>query len=232
MIAEATQATQPGFLDQLTTTLNHLPFGWFDVVTVAVLTFGFLRGRKNGMTKEVLPMLQWLCIVLVGGLGCEMAGQIFINTVQMDKTTSYVLGYLMLTLIVYFVFMLLKNALMPRLTGSNIFGSSEYYLGMVSGVVRYACILIFALAFLNAPYYSAADIAKAKAYNARWFGGGEAGYSGNFFPSLQQVQAGVFQSSLTGPCVTNYLGVLLIKTVQPEAPKTPPKKQPVIQIGN
>ncbi len=27
---------------------------------------------------------------------------------------------------------------MPRLTGSNFFGSGEYYLGMVSGLIRYA----------------------------------------------------------------------------------------------
>ena len=34
--------------------LNNLPFNWFDI-TVAVLGFGLWRGRKNGMTKEVMP---------------------------------------------------------------------------------------------------------------------------------------------------------------------------------
>ncbi|HUB87257.1 MAG TPA: CvpA family protein [Verrucomicrobiae bacterium] len=233
MIAAATQAAPPsGFLDELMTVLNNLPFGWFDVAAVAILAFGFFRGRKNGMTKEVLPMLQWVCTIIVCGLGYEMAGAIFINTFQMSKTVSFVLGYLVLTLIVYFVFMLLKNSLTPRLTGSNIFGSSEYYLGMISGMIRYACLIIFALAFLNAPYYSPADIAKAKAFNARWFGGGEEGYSGNFFPSLQQVQTSVFKSSLIGPCVTNYLGMLVIKQIQPDVPKPPPKKVPVIKIGD
>ena len=213
-------------------TTDKLPFNWFDGAVLVVLGFGIFRGRKNGMTKEVLPMLQWVCTIIVCGLGYEMAGAIFINTFQMDKTASYILGYLMLTLVVYFVFMLLKNSLTPRLTGSNIFGSSEYYLGMISGMIRYACLIIFALAFLNAPYYSAKDIADAKAFNARWFGGGEEGYSGNFFPSLQQVQEGVFKSSLIGPCVTNYLGVLMIQQVQPVVPPAPPKKVPIIKIGN
>ena len=42
MIAVATQSFA----------LDQLPFGWFDVVLVAVLGFGLFRGRKNGMTKE------------------------------------------------------------------------------------------------------------------------------------------------------------------------------------
>jgi len=232
MIAAATQAMNSGFFDQLTTFLNHLPFGWFDVVLLAVLGFGLFRGRKNGMTKEALPVLQWLAIVIVSGLGCEMAGQIFINFAQLGKTPSYVLGYLCLAVVVYCVFVFLKKAFVPRLTGSNIFGTGEYYLGMISGMIRYACILIFALALLNAPYYTAADIAQAKAFNARWFGGGEAGFSGDYFPTLQTVQAGVFKSSFTGPYIKDSLGMLLVKSVPPPgAAKQPPKKQPVIYIG-
>ena len=32
--------------------LDKLPFGWFDVVFLALLAFGVYRGRKNGLTKE------------------------------------------------------------------------------------------------------------------------------------------------------------------------------------
>ena len=45
MIAVATQATR-------SVSLDHLPFGWFDVALVALLVFGLFRGRRNGMTKE------------------------------------------------------------------------------------------------------------------------------------------------------------------------------------
>jgi hypothetical protein len=232
MIAAATQANQGTFFSQLSTSLNHLPFGWFDLALVAVLGFGLFRGRKNGMSKEVLPLLQWLSIVAAGGLGYEFAGQTFINAAGLGKAWSYVFGYLSMALVVWFIFLLLKKGLMPRLTGSNFFGSSEYYLGMLSGLVRYACMLIFALALLNAPHYTAADIAKTKAYNARWFGGGEQGFSGNFFPTLQTVQEGVFKTSLIGPEIKDYLGALLINSVPPGADKPPVKKQGVIHIGN
>lgn len=214
--------------------LDHLPFGWFDVALLAVLGFGLFRGRKNGMTKEILPMLQWVCTVVVCGLGYEMAGQILINTAGLDKMWSYIFGYFSLMLVIYLLFVLVKKAFMPRLTGSNFFGSAEYYLGMISGMIRYACILICALALLNAPFYSAADIASSKAYAARWYGGGEKGFSGDFFPTVQSVQEGVFKNSLAGPFIKDYLGVLLINSVPAGADKQKPapQKQPMIHIGN
>ena len=38
-----------------------------------------------------------------------------------------------------------------KLVTNAVFGNLEYYLGMVAGVVRFACILLFGLALLNAP---------------------------------------------------------------------------------
>jgi hypothetical protein len=76
-----------------------------------------------------------------------------------------------------------------------------------------------ALALLNAPYYSSADIAAAKAYNNRWYGGGLKDYSGNFIPSVYDVQDSVFKQSITGPLIKTYLSILLINT--PDAIKKP-----------
>ncbi len=224
MIAVATQSFA----------LDKLPFGWFDVALVAVLGFGLFRGRKNGMTKEVLPMFQWVATVLVCGLAYEMVGQLIINLSGLGKLPGYLLGYFSLMLLVYLLFYSLKKMLMPRLTGSNFFGSGEYYLGMASGLIRYACILFVALALLNAPYYTAADIAGTKAFNARWFGGGEQGFSGDFFPTLQTVQAGVFKDSFTGKYIKDYAGVMLVDSTPGAADKqtAAPQKQPMIHIGN
>jgi len=211
--------------------LTHLPVGWFDGVLLVVLIAGFLRGRKNGMTKEVLPMFQWLAIVLLGGLAYEMAGQLFVNFAGLKITTAFILGYLTLAFMVYLAFVLLKKMLMPRLIGSNFFGSMEYYLGTASGVLRFICVLFFALALLHAPYYTSAEIAARNAYNARWYGGGQKGFSGNFFPTIQGVQVGVFNESFTGPLIAKYLGVLLVNTEAVKDVK-PAASKPVIHIGN
>jgi len=37
-----------------------------------------------------------------------------------------------------------------QIIGSDVFGNAEYYLGMCAGAVRYACVTLVVLAFLNA----------------------------------------------------------------------------------
>jgi Colicin V production protein len=227
MIAAATHA---GF------GLDNLPFNWFDLALPVILGIGIFRGRKNGMTKEFLPTLQWLVIVIGCGLGYALVGQIFINTLGWKPTASYVTGYLCIAFVVWLIFRGLKQAFEPRLAGSNIFGSNEYYLAMVSGFIRFACVLIVVLAFLNAPYYSQADIIKKQAYNNRWFGGGLNGFKGDFIPDLQNVQENVFKNSFTGPYIKQGLAILLIESDSPASGKqtsgVPEQKKPVIHIGN
>ena len=43
--------------------LDKLPFNWFDFVLVVVLVVGVFRGRKHGMSEELLPLLKWLAIL-------------------------------------------------------------------------------------------------------------------------------------------------------------------------
>ena len=201
--------------------LDKLPVNWFDMAVLLILALGLFRGRKNGMTKEVLRVFQWLALVIVCGLFYENAAQAVINIAGWKKPTCYVTGYLLLAFGVWLVFVVLKKIFVPRLTGSNIFGSGEYYLGMFSGMIRFACIVFFLLAMLNAPVYTQADILAHQAYVKRWFGGGI--YAGNYFPDLQTIQESVFKKSFTGPYIKDYLGPLLIETTPPPVAKPEPK---------
>lgn len=215
--------------------LSNLPFGWFDFVTAAVLVFGLFRGRKNGMTKEFLPTFLWVGIILFGGLGYQMVGQMFINIFRMDKLMAYLLGYFILMLVVVFMYLLLKHLFQAKLLGSNFFGAGEYYLGMISGFIRYFCILFFVLALLNAPFYTAAQIQATRIYNNKTYGGGEKNFSGNFFPSIQSVQEDVFKKSLAGAFLKEHLGLLLINSVPPGTDKSKPltpASKGIITIGH
>ncbi len=209
-------------------TLDKLPVNWFDAAVLLILALGLFRGRKNGMTKEILRVLQWLALVIVCGLFYETAGQALINIAAWDKPTSYVTGYLILAFLVWFVFVILKKIFVPRLTGSNIFGSAEYYLGMFSGMIRFACMAFFLLALLNAKVYTPAEIAAHQAYMKRWYGGGL--YGGDYIPDLHTVQENVFKKSFTGPYIKDYLGTLLINIAPPESNKPAAKPQGVIII--
>ena len=209
---------------------NGMAFDWFDLVAVAVLGFGLLRGRRNGMAKELLPLLEWLVLVPVCGLGYSLLAGVLAGSIP-DKLWSCVVAYLALALAVFIFFAFLKRQFAEKLEKSNFFKGGEYYLGMLSGMVRYACVLLFVLALLNARIYTPAEIAQQTAYDQKNFGGGS--FAGNYFPHLFQVQAAVFKDSFVGSSIKNNLGMLLINTGQPGAGGVqPPKKQPVIKIVN
>ena len=201
--------------------LDNLPVNWFDGVVVAMLIIGLFRGRKHGMSKEALLLLKWVSLVLVCGLWYPMAAQLLVNTASLRQLPSCIFGYLLLAFVIVLLFMALRRLVVYRVAENNLFGSGEYYLGMLSGMVRFACMLLAVLALLNAPFYTAADIIKHDAYVKRWFGGGL--YGGNFFPSFQTVQEQVFTKSFTGPYIKDYLGPLLIETAPPPAAKPEPK---------
>jgi uncharacterized membrane protein required for colicin V production len=221
---------------------SSIGFNFFDLVLIAVLGFGFWRGRRNGMTKEAVPAAKWVVIVVACTLGYAWVGDRLIQygviknvfgKMFKEQTAAYVAAYLVIALVVFIVFSYIKKAFKEKLDGGDSsFGNSEYYLGMLAGTVRYACMMVFFLALLNAPVYTLADINTRQEFNNRWFGGGLAGYSGDFIPSIDEVQAGVFKNSMLGPPIKNNLSVLLIKTDKFDIQHATAKKQPVIHMGN
>jgi hypothetical protein len=226
---------------QKTSWMGNLGFNWFDMALVGVLVFGFWRGRKNGMTKEIMLTPKWVVIVVACTLGYAWLGGILIQygvvktvfgTMFKEGTAAFITAYLAIALLVFIIFSFIKNAFKEKVAGTNVFGSSEYYLGMTSGVVRYACMIVFFLALLNAPVYSTAEIQARAAYNNRWYGGGLEGYSGDFIPTVDEVQASIFKKSLIGPPIKNDLSVLLIDTEGADKHHPVAQKQPVIHIGN
>lgn len=227
MIAAATQGINSG----------RLLFNWFDVAIILVLALGFWRGRKNGMSKEFLPCSLWVAIVFAAGLGYELVGDQFVKwgairsifgTAVNQRTAADLSGYLLITLAVWLVYVPLKRRLKPKLEGSNAFGAGEYYLGIAAGMIRFACMVVFALSLLHAPFYTPEQIAAKQAYNNRVYGGGMAGFSGDFIPTLDEVQADVFTHSLFGPSINKWFTGLLIQSVPPGGPAKPA----VISIGS
>jgi uncharacterized membrane protein required for colicin V production len=215
-------------------TTDSLPFNWFDGALLIILGFGIFRGRKNGMTKEVVPLFEWIILVAAAGLGYPFLAQIYHDNCGLSKLLSGLLGYLSIALVGFLIFTAIKKVLNPRLTGSNVFGSAEYYLGMFSGMIRYACMIIFALALINAKHYTSAEIAATKAYNEKWYGGGI--YSGDYVPDLHTVQDSIFKASFTGPYIKDYLAIMLIQTGPDDGSgggsHGPPKPAPVVHIGS
>ena len=183
---------------------NSVPLSWFDAVVILVLVFGLFRGRKNGMSKEVLPLSEWFAVVFICGLFYTFAAQWIDRLAGTGVLLGNILGYMLLALVIFLFFTMIKRPLGPRLYGSNLFGNAEYYLGMPSGMVRYACVLLVVLSFLNARHYTPAQIQASNDFQERWYGS-------HFFPDLYTVQDQVFNKSFTGPYIKKYLSVLLME---------------------
>ncbi|HEU5126207.1 MAG TPA: CvpA family protein [Verrucomicrobiae bacterium] len=189
--------------------LDQLPFNWFDVLICVVLFFGVRRGRKNGMSEELIGTLMWVVITFGCAVIYQPVGQLLSSNSVFSLLSSYLMAYIVLAVLIAAGFSTLKKALGGKLIGRDSFGSSEFYLGMIAGMVRFSCILIAAVALLNARSYSSAEIqAKIKYQNEV--------YGSNFFPSLYEIQAQVFDRSLLGPFIKNDLAFLLIQPTAPE----------------
>jgi len=184
--------------------LDRLPFNWFDLVLVAVLIMGIFRGRKRGMSEELMPVLQWVGIVIACSIAYQPLGAWLADVSLMSQLMSYLAAYLVTAAGVALAFVLFKRALHGKLIGSDVFGKAEYYLGMPAGMLRFGCVLLAGLALLNAPLYTQQEITAYKEYQMKNF-------DSEFFPGLQTLQAGVFEKSLTGPLIKKYLDFLLIK---------------------
>ena len=198
--------------------LQHSPLNWFDLLVVIVIMLGIRQGRKNGMSVELTPMLQWLVIVAVCAVSYRPLGDMLADSSPMSHLFCYITVYIIMAIMIKCTFSMLKKLGGGKLTGSDVFGRAEFYLGMCGGAVRFLCILLAALALLNAPYYSAQEIAKTKAYQVDMYGS-------TFFPGLSVMQVQIFKESFLGGLLKNNAEFLLIASTKPEHKDLPRKKE-------
>jgi len=188
-------------------------YNWFDLVAIALLVVGFFVGRKRGMSLELLSMLQWLSIVFVGALACDPFGRMMAEFSGLNPTLTYITAYLLTAIGIKVFFVLIRRMTGEKLVSKAVFGNLEYYLGMSAGVVRFACILLFGLALLNAKQVTKAELDAQLKYQKDWAGS-------IYFPPFGDIQKAVFEESLTGRAVKQFMSAQLIN-VDPSAAGVP-----------
>ena len=197
--------------------LSQLPVNFFDLAVIVALTVGLFQGRKHGMSEELLSLFKWIAIPLVCAVAYEPGAELIMRFSNMfSRLTCYLMAYVGEAVMIFLLFAGIKRVFSGKLVGSDIFGRAEYYLGMGSGLVRVSCVLLTALALLNARYFSPAEIKAIEKNDLDVYGS-------NFFPGLNSIQATVFNQSLMGPWIKDYLGFLLIKPTEPE--RTPTRQK-------
>jgi uncharacterized membrane protein required for colicin V production len=195
--------------------LDKLPINLFDVALVIVIVVGVVQGRKHGMSGELIRLVQWLAVIFGCAFAYAPVGDFLTRSSDMfGPLTAYLTAYMGIAGLILLLFVGLKRTFGEKLIGSDIFGQTEYYLGMGSGVVRSLCILLAALALLNARLYTRGEVKKMVDFQNDVYGS-------NYFPTLMSFQSSVFEHSLTGPYIRQYLSFFLIKPTHPQEPAQP-----------
>lgn len=190
--------------------MKELSVSWVDLVVVGLLGVGIWRGRKRGMSEELLDIVKWALIVLAAGFLYEPSGRFLRETTSIfSPLACYLTSYIALALGVVALIATVRHSVGSKLVGSDTFGSAEYYLGMVAGAFRYACIMLVSMAFLNARYYSPEEVAASTKYQMD-------NYGSSFFLTLPDLQKEVFQRSFAGRLTREHLNVVLIQPTSGE----------------
>lgn len=189
--------------------LQKLPINIFDFIVIAVLVMGIVRGRRHGMSEELMNLIKWLLIVVGCGYAYEPVGRWLAQSSPFSLLASYMFVYAAGLLLILAVFGLCQHYLGSKLVGSDVFGKSEYYLGMGAGLVRFGCVLVAAMALLNARYFSPEEVRAMENFQNDVYGS-------NYFPTWHSAQEVVFDDSMAGGWIRDHLSFLLIQPTRPE----------------
>jgi uncharacterized membrane protein required for colicin V production len=192
--------------------MKNFQFTVFDLVLIVVLLIGVLRGKKRGISEELIDLLQWIAIVAVAGLFYRVPGPMLANYTGMPIMLANIICYLLIAAVITFLFKSLKRAVGEKLVQGDAFGKFEYYLGMLAGAIRYACIILFLLAILNSYYSTPAERAATAKMQKDNLGSIS-------FPTIPTMQQAVFQESYSGRFINTNLHQILITAVPPQGPR-------------
>ena len=224
---------------------HDFSLAWFDFLVVIVVLLGIRTGKKRGLSEELLEVTQWMVVVGGCALGYMPIGKLLAKQTHLSLFFSYLLAYVLVTIVVCLSFTGIKRLVGDKLVESDYFGRFEYTGGMLAATVRFLCIMTAALALLNARFYTPAQREAIRRANIQ-----DTGIA--LVPTLSGFQQDILLDSYTGKFVKDKLGFLLItptaynpqqlreegmgkktekqldevfSTPKKEAPKTAPKKE-------
>ncbi|MGD0816088.1 MAG: CvpA family protein [Verrucomicrobiota bacterium] len=182
-----------------------MSYSYFDLIVIAWLLVGIMIGRRHGLTQELLPTLQWLCVVILAGLFYAPIGSFIQQNTNgaFSHVWANVTAYVLIGFGINLLFMWLKQSVGEKLTGSDLFGRSEYYLGMLAALVRFACMVVVLCALMHSRVYTTAELAETEKVQKKNF-------EDVRFPTYGSFQHSVLTESYTGRLIVDHLPMVLI----------------------
>lgn len=188
--------------------IEDITFGWFDFLFMVLLVVGCVRGRKRGMTEEFPNLIQWVVIVGGGALLYKPVGELVSNLTGMGRLFCFVGIYLLWAALIKGITTWIVRSKGDKLGLADMFGSAEYPLGMISGILRLVLVCVFSLSLLNARLYTSAELKAMAKYQEDNFGSIS-------LPTMGEMQRSVFLGSAVGKMVHDFAPLLLIEPTAP-----------------
>lgn len=188
--------------------LGNVKIGWFDILCVILIVVGCIRGRKRGMTHEFPNLIQWLIIVGAGAFISKPVGGMLSDMTGMGRLFWFVTTYLLWAALVKGVTTWIVRSKGDKIGLADMFGSAEYPLGMISGMLRMVLVCLFSLALLNARLYTTAELKAMAKFQEDNFGDIS-------LPTMGELQKSVFLGSAVGKLVHDHADILLIEATAP-----------------
>src|SRR5258706_436034 len=73
--------------------IADLHINWVDFLVVIVVLTGIVRGRKRGISQELLDVVKWLLVVVVAAYSYEPMGQLLAHYSYFSDLCCYVTVY-------------------------------------------------------------------------------------------------------------------------------------------
>jgi uncharacterized membrane protein required for colicin V production len=189
--------------------MNNFELTAFDLVMALIILIGIARGRKRGISEELLDVLKWIAIVVAAGLGHRYVADFLVLVTKMPPSWSRLLGYIFILVVMMFLFKSIKRAVGQKLVEGDTFGRFEFYLGMLAGAVRFFCVTFVVLAMINSKYSTPAERAASAKMQQENFG------DIRLIPSIPTLQQKIFVESASGKFIHKQLGFLLVDPAPP-----------------
>jgi uncharacterized membrane protein required for colicin V production len=170
---------------------GNLNFGWFDLVFIVLIVLGCVRGRKRGMTEEFPNLIQWIVTIGGGALLYKPVGELVSGWTGMGRLFWFVTAYILWAAFVKGVVTWIVRSKGDKMGLADSFGSAEYPLGMISGMIRLILVCLFSLSLLNARLYTAAELKAMVDFQQENFGSIS-------LPTTGELQKSVFRDSAVG----------------------------------
>src|SRR5438876_11781531 len=95
-------------------------FSWVDLAVALLLGVGLWRGRKRGMSEELLDIIKWVLIVVTAGFLYQPGGQFLAQMTSVFSLLScYVAVYMGLALLIVLFFSMIRKSVGSKLVGSD-----------------------------------------------------------------------------------------------------------------